>query len=74
MVDYMRRLPERTGNPNDKLVSGEVYWTHDMNPKWGTTESWGYGKDLMFTFGETGGAVTPPPPPPPQLPPRPPGT
>ncbi|HTJ81642.1 MAG TPA: hypothetical protein VL400_07945, partial [Polyangiaceae bacterium] len=25
MLDYMRRLPERTGHPNDALVSGEVY-------------------------------------------------
>ncbi len=64
MVDYMRRLPERTGNPNDALVSGEVYWTHDMNPKWGTHESYAYGKNLLFTFDTTGGAKDPPPPPP----------
>ncbi len=70
MVDYMRRLPDRTGNPNDAIVSGAVYWTHDMNPKWGTTESWGYGKELMFTFDEEGGAKAAPPPAPPTPPPQ----
>jgi hypothetical protein len=63
MIDYMRRLPERTGNPNDVLVSGEVYWVHDLNPKWKTTESYAEGKDLLFSFGKEGGAKDPPPPP-----------
>ena len=54
MIDYMRRLPERTGNPNDALVRGEVYWVHDMNPKWKTRESWGYQKDLLYSFDEQG--------------------
>jgi hypothetical protein len=63
MVDYMRRLPERTGNPNDRLVSGEVYWLSDMNPKWGTRESWNEQKDLLFTFAAQGGAKPPPPKP-----------
>jgi hypothetical protein len=61
-VDYLRRLPERTGNPNDAIVSGSVYWTHDMNPKWGTRESWGFGQNLLFTFDKEGGAKEPPPP------------
>jgi hypothetical protein len=56
MVDYMRRLPERTGNPNDELVSGEVYWVKDMNPKWKTTKSWNQQRDLLFSFGKEGGA------------------
>lgn len=56
MVDYMRRLPERTGNPNDAIVSGEVYWIKDMNPKWGTRKSYDQRKELLFTFGSTGGA------------------
>ena len=59
MVDYMRRLPERTGNPNDRIVSGEVYWIKDMNPKWGTRESYDQRKELLFTFDETGGAKEP---------------
>ena len=69
MVDYMRGLPERTGDPRDKIVSGEVYWTHCWNPKWGTTESYGFSRELMFTFDEDGGAKTPPPPAPPPQPP-----
>jgi hypothetical protein len=59
MVDYMRRLPERTGNPNDQVVSGEVYWIKDMNPKWGTRESYNQQKELLFSFDETGGAKEP---------------
>jgi hypothetical protein len=60
MVEYMRRLPERTKNPNDALVSGEVYWVKDMNPKWGTRESYAEQRDLLFTFGAEGGAKEPP--------------
>jgi hypothetical protein len=62
----MRRLPQRTDDPRDAIVSGEVYWTHVWNPKWGTTESYGYTRELMFTFDSEGGAKTPPPPPSPQ--------
>ncbi len=61
-VDYMRRLPERTGNPNDAIVSGSVYWVHDWNPKWGTHESYGQVNNLLFTFDKEGGAKEPPPP------------
>ncbi|MBL9024448.1 MAG: HTTM domain-containing protein [Myxococcales bacterium] len=59
MIDYMRRLPERTGNPNDALVSGEVYWVRDMNPRFGSTESYAQANELLFVFGETGGAKEP---------------
>ena len=55
MVNYMRRLPLRTHNPDDELVSGEVYWVRDVNPRFGKTQSTGYGKDLLFTFGAEGG-------------------
>jgi hypothetical protein len=54
MIDYMRRLPKRTGNPNDELVSGEVYWVKDMNPKWRTTKSWNYQRELLFSFDAEG--------------------
>lgn len=54
MLEYMRRLPERTGNPNDALVSGEVYWVSDRNPRPKTTQSWGQEKKLLFTFGPSG--------------------
>ena len=42
MKEYMLRLPRRTGRPEDTLVSGNVYWVQDMNPKWGETESYKY--------------------------------
>jgi hypothetical protein len=54
MIDYMRRLPERTGNPKDRLVSGEVYWVKDMNPKWKQRKSWNYQRELLFSFDENG--------------------
>jgi hypothetical protein len=60
MVDYMRRLPERTGDPSDELESGSVYWVSDMNPKWKTRTSWNEKRELLFTFGSEGGAKTPP--------------
>jgi hypothetical protein len=56
MIGYMRRLPIRTGHPNDALESGEVYWVKDMNPRFGTTKSYAYGKELLFTFGKDGGS------------------
>jgi len=50
MKEYMFALPERTGNPNDAIVKGAVYWVHDMNPKWNSTESYGYGLKELFKF------------------------
>ncbi len=55
-VDYLRRLPERSKNPNDRLVSGEVFWVRDMNPRWGTHKSYGQVKELLFSFNEEGPA------------------
>jgi hypothetical protein len=54
MIAYMRRLPERSGRPEDALVSGEVYWVKDMNPKWRTHESWNEQRVLLFSFDEQG--------------------
>lgn len=67
---YMKRLPERTGNPNDAIAWAEVYWIHDMNPPWGRRSSYSYSRKLLWSFGE-------PPPRPtnarPDGPPLPPG-
>jgi hypothetical protein len=71
MKAYMLRLPERTGNPNDAIVSGDVYWVQDMNPKWNTTESYDYQRKKLFSFegrpqtkrvdgAEPAGSETPP--------------
>ncbi|MFO0617496.1 MAG: hypothetical protein U0414_33175 [Polyangiaceae bacterium] len=59
MVEYMRRLPDRTGNGDDQLVRGDVYWVSDWNPKWGTRESWGQKNDLLFSFDATGPSHAP---------------
>ncbi len=64
MADYLRRLPERTGNPNDKLVSGEVYWVHDFNPRFKQTKSWGQTQTLLCAFGAEGPCKDPPKDPP----------
>lgn len=50
MKAYMLRLPERTGRPEDAIVSGEVFWVQDLNPKWRETESFKYEKLKLFSF------------------------
>ncbi len=50
MKDYMYRLPERTGRPEDAIVSGDVYWIRDMNPPFGKTESYKFEKQKLFSF------------------------
>jgi len=50
MKEYMYRLPARTGRPEDAIVSGDVYWVHDMNPRFGKHESTGYDRQKLFSF------------------------
>jgi hypothetical protein len=50
MKAYIYRLPERTGNPNDAVVKGEVHWLHDMNPRFGKHNSWGMEVKKLFSF------------------------
>ena len=50
MKEYMFRLPERTGDPNDAIVKGVAYWVHDMNPRFGHTKSYQYGRKELFKF------------------------
>lgn len=50
MKEYMFRLPERTGRPEDAIVGGEVYWIQDMNPKWRETKSYKFEKQKLFSF------------------------
>ena len=54
MKEYMFRLPERTGNPDDAIVKGVVYWVHDMNPRFGRggrhIKSYGYNRKELFKF------------------------
>lgn len=50
MRAYMIRLPARTGNPNDAIVSGEVYWVKDLNPRWNERAPWGYERVKVFSF------------------------
>ncbi|AUX19951.1 hypothetical protein SOCEGT47_004080 [Sorangium cellulosum] len=50
MKEYMYRYPERTGRPEDAIVSGEVYWVKDWNPRWGSTQSYGEERERLFSF------------------------
>ncbi len=49
---YILRLPERTGHPEDAIVSGDVWWIQDMNPVFGdaSRKSYAYSKNKLFSF------------------------
>ncbi len=57
MQEYMLRLPERTGNPNDAIVKGTVYWVNDVNPRFGKTQATGYNRKELFKFTNPDNAV-----------------
>ena len=46
----MFRLPQRTGRPEDAIVSGDVYWVKNNCPKWNETNKWGLDKSKLFSF------------------------
>ena len=50
MKDYLLKLPQRTGRAEDTLVSGEVFWVTDMNPRWNETASYKLEKSKIFSF------------------------
>jgi len=50
MRDYMLKLPQRTGRPEDAIVSGDVYWVEDKNPKWNDTHSYNQERVKVFSF------------------------
>ena len=57
MKEFMFDLPVRTGNPDDAIVKGAVYWVHDMNPRFGKTRSYAYEAQELFTFQNPDSAV-----------------
>jgi hypothetical protein len=50
MQEYLYRYPERTGRPEDAIVSGDVYWIHAMHPHWNEKTFWNAGSDKLFSF------------------------
>ena len=48
MRAYILRLPQRTGRPEDTIVSGDVWWVQDMNPIYGDPSR----KSYAFTKGK----------------------
>jgi hypothetical protein len=65
MKEYMYKLPQRTGNPNDAIASGEVFWVTDQNPRWNEKESYKLEKNKLFSFENPAypRPATPPPSP-----------
>ena len=61
MKEYMYKLPQRTGNPNDAIVSGDVYWVVDQNPRWNDTKSFQLEKNKLFSFDNPAIPHAPPP-------------
>lgn len=61
MRDYMLALPRRTGHPEDAIVSGDVYWVTDQNPRWGETASYNLQKNKLFSFDTSSTPVAAPP-------------
>jgi hypothetical protein len=59
MRDYMLRLPQRTGHPEDAIVSGDVYWVQDMNPLWNQTASFKPERVKLFSFESSSMKVAP---------------
>ena len=57
MKEYIFRLQERTGNQEDTVVKGAVYWVHDMNPRWRSSKSWGFNRKQLFKFTNPNGQV-----------------
>jgi hypothetical protein len=62
MKEYIFRLPERTGNPDDAIIKGICYWVADMNPPFTRregrkTESFGYNRQELFRFSNPDEAV-----------------
>jgi hypothetical protein len=50
--EYILRYSERTGRPEDEIVSGEVWWIEEQNPRFGDPKHKGYAfrKAKLFTF------------------------
>ncbi len=50
MKAYLLKLPQRTGRAEDALVSGDVFWVTDVNPRWNETASYKLEKNKIFSF------------------------
>ena len=48
--EYLFRLPERTGHPQDALVSGDVYWISDQHPRWNENTPYDPVKEKILSF------------------------
>ncbi len=47
---WLLRYPERTGRPEDTLVSGDVYYVEARIPGWRQTKPYGYVKRRFLSF------------------------
>jgi hypothetical protein len=49
---FILYYPERTGRPEDEIVSGDVYWLEDQNPRFGDPahKNYGFHQNKLFSF------------------------
>lgn len=59
--EWVLRFPERTGRPEDAIVSGDVYWIADMNPRYGDPKhkSYAFRQEKLFSFDRERVITTP---------------
>lgn len=63
MREYILRYAERTGRPEDEIVSGDVWWIEEQNPRFGDPKHKGYAfrKNKLFSFDRENMTVPPKP-------------
>jgi hypothetical protein len=59
MKEYLMRLPDRTGDPSDALVGGDVYVVTNHSPPFGETAPYGTERTKLFSFGRSAARGSP---------------
>jgi len=61
MREFLLRFPDRTGRPEDGLVSGDVYWLEEQNPRFGDPARKGhhFKQTKLFSFDRERIVTTP---------------
>ncbi len=53
LKEYLLRFPERTGRPEDAILSGDVYWVKTRTPRMRETKPRSQERTLVFSLGGT---------------------
>ncbi|HVY46015.1 MAG TPA: hypothetical protein VHB21_09055, partial [Minicystis sp.] len=59
LLEYVKRYPERTGRPEDRVVRADIYLLHQKSPAIGTTEHGSIWRDMLISTDPTV-QITPP--------------